>query len=173
MNLANKLTVLRVVLIPVFLLLLYLGFPGSHYAALAVFVIASATDFLDGHIARSRNMVTTFGKFLDPLADKMLVFAALLWFCAEGRFPVWAMALVAAREFAVSGLRMIAAGEGKVLAAAWSGKIKTASTMICIILMFFPVPPAVDWICTAVIVITTLYSGIEYFVKNKGVISFE
>lgn len=118
-------------------------------------------------------MVTTFGKFLDPLADKMLVFAALLWFCAAGRFPVWAMALVAAREFAVSGLRMIAASEGKVMAAAWSGKIKTASTMVCIILMFFPVPPLVDWICTLVIVLTTVYSGVEYFVKNRGVISFE
>ncbi|MCQ2452257.1 MAG: CDP-diacylglycerol--glycerol-3-phosphate 3-phosphatidyltransferase [Oscillospiraceae bacterium] len=173
MNLANKLTVMRVVLIPVFLLLLYLGFPGCSYFALAVFVIASLTDFLDGQIARRKNMVTTFGKFLDPLADKMLVFAALLWFCAAGRFPVWAMALVAAREFAVSGLRMIAASEGKVMAAAWSGKIKTASTMVCIILMFFPVPPLVDWICTLVIVLTTVYSGVEYFVKNRGVISFE
>ena len=173
MNLANRLTVLRVVLIPVFLVLLYLGFPGCRFCALAVFVIASLTDFLDGHIARSRNMVTTFGKFLDPLAHKMLVFAALLWFCGEGRFPVWAMAVIAAREFAVSGLRMIAAGEGKILAAAWSGKIKTAATMICIIVMFFPVPPVVDWICTAVIVITTVYSGVEYFVKNRGVITFD
>jgi len=170
MNLANKLTCLRVVLIPVFLLLLYLGFPGCTWCALAVFILASLTDYLDGHIARSRNLVTTFGKFLDPLADKMLVFAALLWFCAAGRFPVWAMALVAAREFAVSGLRMIAASEGKIMAAAWSGKIKTASTMVCIILMFFPVPSWVDWICTAVIVVTTIYSGVEYFVKNKGII---
>lgn len=173
MNLANKLTCLRVALIPVFLLLLYLGFPGSSWCALAVFILASVTDFLDGHIARSRNLVTTFGKFLDPLADKMLVFAALLWFCAAGRFPVWAMALVAAREFAVSGLRMIAASDGKIMAAAWSGKIKTASTMVCIILMFFPVPAVVDYICTAVIVITTVYSGIEYFAKNKGIIRLE
>ena len=170
MNLANKLTMLRVVLIPVFFIFLYLGLP---WCALAVFVIASLTDFLDGYIARSRNMVTTFGKFLDPLADKMLVFAALLWFCAQGRFPVWAMALVAAREFAVSGLRMIAAGEGKIMAAAWSGKIKTASTMVCIILMFFPLPAWLDWVYTAVIVITTVYSGVEYFVKNKGIITFE
>ena len=173
MNTANKLTLLRVVLIPVFLILLYCSFTGSGYCALGVFVIASLTDFLDGHIARSRNQVTTFGKFADPLADKMLVFAALIWFTAQGLFPVWAMVIVTAREFAVTGLRLVAAGEGRVIAAAKSGKVKTASTMVCIIVMFFPMPDVVYIVCTALIVLTTVYSGIEYFVKNKDVIAFE
>ena len=168
MTIANKLTILRVVLIPVFLILLYLHL---EYVALVVFIIASITDYVDGRLARSRNEVTTFGKFLDPLADKMLVFAALIWFCAEGRFPVWAMVIVASREFAVTGLRLIAVGAGRVIAAAWSGKIKTASTMVCIILLFLDLPQGFDILYTAVIVVTTLYSGIEYFVKNKDVIS--
>ena len=170
MNLANKLTVLRVILIPVFLVLLYLGLT---YIALAVFIIASVTDFVDGKIARSRNLVTDFGKFMDPLADKMLVFAALIWFTATGIFPAWALVIVAAREFAVSGLRMLAASSGKVIAAAWSGKIKTAATMVCIIVMFLPVWGWVYWGCTALIVITTVYSGVEYFAKNIGVLSLE
>ena len=170
MNLANKLTVLRVLLIPVFLILLYLGLT---YIALVVFVIAGITDYVDGNLARKRNIVTDFGKFMDPLADKMLVFAALIWFTATGIFPVWAMVVVAAREFAVSGLRMLAASSGKVIAAAWSGKIKTATTMVCIIIMFLPVWSWVYWVCTACIVITTVYSGIEYFVKNIGVLSLE
>ena len=170
MNLANKLTVLRVLLIPVFLVLLYLGLS---YIALAVFIIASVTDYIDGKIARGRNLVTDFGKFMDPLADKMLVFAALIWFTATGKFPVWAMVIVAAREFAVSGLRMLAASSGKVIAAAWSGKIKTAATMVCIIVMFFPLRNWGYWVCTALIVITTVYSGVEYFAKNIGVLSLE
>ena len=171
MNTANKLTILRIILIPVFLILLYCGFKGSDYIALAIFVIASFTDYLDGHIARSRNQVTNFGKFADPLADKMLVFAALIWFTAQGLFPAWAMVVVAAREFAVTGLRLVAVGEGRVIAAAKSGKIKTASTMVCIILMFMPIPMWVYYVCTAVIVITTVYSGVEYFIKNKDVIA--
>ena len=170
MNLANKLTVLRVLLIPVFLILLYLGF---NYIALAVFIIASITDYVDGQIARKNNLVTDFGKFMDPLADKILVFAALVWFTASGVFPAWALVIVAAREFAVSGLRMLAASSGKVIAAAWSGKIKTATTMVCIIIMFLPVWGWVYWVCTACIVITTIYSGVEYFAKNKSVISLE
>ncbi len=168
MTIANKLTILRVILIPVFLILLYWHL---EYVALVVFIIASITDYVDGRLARSRNEVTTFGKFLDPLADKMLVFAALIWFCAEGLFPVWAMVIVASREFAVTGLRLIAASSGKVIAAAWSGKIKTASTMACIILMFFKLQTGFYYVFTAVIVITTVYSGIEYFIKNKDVIS--
>lgn len=171
MNTANKLTILRIILIPVFMILLYCGFNGSNYIALAIFVIASLTDYLDGHIARSRNQVTNFGKFADPLADKMLVFAALIWFTAQGLFPAWAMVVVAAREFAVTGLRLVAVGEGRVIAAAKSGKIKTASTMVCIILMFMPIHMWLYYVCTAVIVITTVYSGVEYFIKNKDVIA--
>lgn len=168
MNIANKLTVLRVLLIPVFLILLYLDL---NYIALAVFIIASITDYVDGKLARERNLVTDFGKFMDPLADKILVFAALIWFTAIGVFPAWALVIVAAREFAVSGLRMLAASSGKVIAAAWSGKVKTATTMVCIIIMFLPLGNVVNTICTACIVVATVYSGIEYFVKNKGVLS--
>ena len=167
MNTANKLTILRIILIPVFLVLLYCGFKGSDYIALAIFVIASFTDYLDGHIARSRNQVTNFGKFADPLADKMLVFAALIWFTAQGLFPAWAMVVVAAREFAVTGLRLVAAPKGHVIAAAWSGKVKTASTMVGLILwLIFPVNALVGCIVSTVIVVTTVYSGVEYFIKN-------
>ena len=122
MNTANKLTMLRILMIPVFLVALYLDFPCNRYVALAVFILASATDFVDGHIARSRGLITDFGKFMDPLADKMLVMAAMLWFVEVGRMPAWTLLIVVVREFAVSGLRLIAADNGRVIAAAWSGK---------------------------------------------------
>ena len=167
MNLPNKLTVLRIVLILPFLLVLYLDVPGASYIALAIFIIASRTDLLDGKIARSRNLVTDFGKFADPLADKMLVVAAMLWFVENGQMPGWALLIVILREFAVSGLRMVASDQGRVIAAGWSGKVKTASTMVCIVLMFLPIPDLVNTLCVAVIVVTTLWSGVEYFVKNR------
>ena len=170
MNLPNKLTLLRILLIPVFMLVLYLGFPGADYVALAIFIAASFTDLLDGKIARKYNLVTDFGKFADPLADKMLTTAALLWFVENGQMPAWALLIVIVREFAVSGLRMIAADKGKVIAAGWSGKVKTASTMGCIILMFLPIPAVVNTVCVWIIAITTLYSGVEYFVQNKDAI---
>ena len=171
MNLPNKLTLLRILLIPVFMGVLYWGFPGANYVALAIFVVASLTDLLDGKIARARNLVTDFGKFADPLADKMLVTAAMLWFVERGQMPAWALLIVICREFAVSGLRMIASDKGRVIAAGWSGKVKTAATMLCVILMFLPIPPVVNTICVFVIVLTTLYSGVEYFAKNKDVIA--
>ena len=130
MNLPNKLTMLRIILTPVFLAVLYWGFPGADYAALAIFIIASVTDLLDGKIARKYNLVTDFGKFADPLADKILVVAAMLWFVERGRMPAWMVMIVITREFAVSGLRMIASDNGRVIAAGWSGKVKTASTMV-------------------------------------------
>ena len=167
MNLPNKLTVLRIVLILPFLLVLYLDVPGASYIALAIFIIASLTDLLDGKIARSRNLVTDFGKFADPLADKMLVVAAMLWFVENGQMPGWALLIVILREFAVSGLRMVASDQGRVIAAGWSGKVKTASTMVCIVLMFLPIPDLVNTLCVAVIVVTTLWSGVEYLVKNR------
>ena len=167
MNLPNKLTLLRIILIPIFMVVLYWGFPGATYVALAIFIIASLTDLLDGKIARSRNLVTDFGKFADPLADKMLVVAAMLWFVENGQMPGWALLIVILREFAVSGLRMVASDQGRVIAAGWSGKVKTASTMVCIVLMFLPIPDLVNTLCVAVIVVTTLWSGVEYFVKNR------
>jgi CDP-diacylglycerol--glycerol-3-phosphate 3-phosphatidyltransferase len=161
---------LRILLIPVFMVVLYMGFAGSAYVALAIFIVASLTDLLDGKIARKYNLVTDFGKFADPLADKMLTTAAMLWFVECGQMPAWALLIVIVREFAVSGLRMIAADKGKVIAAGWSGKVKTASTMGCIILMFLPIPAVVNTVCVWVIAITTLYSGVEYFVQNKDAI---
>ena len=156
MNLPNKLTLLRIILIPVFMGVLYWGAAAGSTAAtwiaLAVFIIASFTDLLDGKIARKYNLVTDFGKFADPLADKMLTTAAL-------------------REFAVSGLRMVASDKGRVIAAGWSGKVKTASTMVCIVLMFLPIPAILNTICVWVIALTTLYSGVEYFVQNKDIIA--
>ena len=172
MNLANKLTMFRVILIPVFLIVLYADFEYCKYAALVIFAVASFTDFLDGHIARSRNLVTDFGKFMDPLADKVLVMTAMIVFVAWGQMPAWVFAIVLARELAVSGLRMIAATDGKVIAAAWSGKIKTASTMVCIILMLLPIPQVLNTVCWIVILVTTVYSGLEYFIKNKHVIDW-
>ena len=171
MNTANKLTLLRVVMIPAFLLVLYLGVPGASYWALAIFVAASLTDTLDGYIARHYNQVTDFGKFMDPLADKCLVVAAMLWFVEIGQMPAWMLLIVICREFAVSGLRMIASDKGRVIAAGWSGKVKTASTMVCVVLMFLPIPPVVNTLCVWVITLTTLYSGVEYFVKNKDIIA--
>ncbi|WP_443664098.1 CDP-diacylglycerol--glycerol-3-phosphate 3-phosphatidyltransferase, partial [Dysosmobacter sp.] len=134
-------------------------------------IIASLTDMLDGKIARKYNLVTDFGKFADPLADKMLVTAAMLWFVEIGQMPAWALLIVIIREFAVSGLRMIASDKGRVIAAGWSGKVKTASTMVCIVVMFLPIPPVVNTICVWIIALTTLYSGVEYFAKNKDIIA--
>ena len=171
MNTANKLTILRVVMIPAFLLVLYLNVPYANYWALAIFAAASITDTLDGYIARHYNQITDFGKFMDPLADKCLVFAAMLWFVEVGQMPAWALLIVAVREFGVSGLRMVAADKGRVIAAGWSGKVKTAATMVCIILMLLPLPAIVSEICTAVIVLTTIYSGVEYFMKNADILA--
>ena len=172
MNTANKLTLARVVMIPLFLLVLYLQVPGANYWALAIFIVASLTDTLDGYIARHYNQTTDFGKFMDPLADKCLVTAAMLWFVEIGQMPGWALLIVIVREFGVSGLRMVAADKGRVIAAGWSGKVKTASTMVCICLMLL-VPRFVELsaICVAVIVLTTIWSGVEYFMKNLDVLS--
>lgn len=159
-------------MIPLFLVILYWGFPGSDYAALAVFILASLTDFADGYIARHCDQITDFGKFMDPLADKVLVVTAMLWFVQCGRLPAWAVAIVIFREFAVSGMRLIAAERGRVIAAGWSGKVKTASTMVGLCLMFLPLPGWVTTACVTVIVVTTLYSGIEYFVKNLDIMDW-
>lgn len=167
MNTANKLTLLRVFLIPVFLVVFYWGFPGSRYVALGIYAVACLTDLLDGYIARHYNQVSDFGKFADPLADKCLVMAALCCFVQSGEFYGWNLAVVLVREFAVSGMRLIAVEKGRVIAAGWSGKVKTASTMVglCAMMVF----PGVVWLnilVIAVIVGTTVYSGVEYFVKN-------
>ena len=173
MNTANKLTVLRVLIIPVFMAVLLLEVPGGRYIGLAIFILASITDTLDGYIARHYNQITDFGKFMDPLADKLLVFAAILIFIKWGQIPVWCAMIMLAREFAVTGLRLVAASSGTVIAAAKSGKIKTASSMVCICIMLTPLHAlglggvTLNALCVAVMVVTTVWSGIEYFVKNK------
>ena len=169
---ANKLTVLRIILVPVFMVLLYLG---QTYWALAVYIIACVSDFVDGKIARKYNQITDFGKFMDPLADKMLVLAAMCYFVEVGLIPGWVVAVVLLREFGVSGLRLLAVEQGIVIAAAWSGKIKTGVTMVALGVLilagqpWFPAPEVIAVVCWMLILITTLYSGIEYFAKNIGV----
>ena len=173
MNLANKITLARVVMIPIYMVTMYLSGGQSCiwlWISLGVFVIASITDFVDGHIARKKNQVSDFGKFLDPLADKLLVIAAMTMFTQWGIFPAWALMVVLTREFAVTGLRLIAVQKGVVIAAGWSGKVKTASTMVglCAMMAAYGIS-RFDWVHTVVlwiIVITTVYSGTEYFIQN-------
>ncbi len=170
MTLASKITMIRVAFIPVFMAFMYLGagVPGIWmWLSLAVFIIASITDYIDGQIARKRNQISDFGKFLDPLADKLLTIAAMVMFCEWGMMPAWALMIVLTREFAVTGLRLVAVGKGKVIAAGWSGKVKTASTMVGLcVWMAFPAPELIAGIVTGVIVVTTVYSGVEYFIQN-------
>ena len=174
MTTASKITLARVAMIPLYMVLMYLsgGQAGLWmWLALAVFIIASVTDFVDGYIARHYNQVSDFGKFMDPLADKLLTIAAMCCFCEWGKFPAWALMIVLTREFAVSGLRMVAGPKGKVIAAGKSGKFKTASTMVGLcVLMAFPGSVIVDWVVIAMIVITTVYSGVEYFIQNWNVL---
>lgn len=170
MTLATKFTLARVVMIPAYLATMYLSHGEAGlwmYASLGIFILASLTDTLDGYIARHYNQITDFGKFLDPLADKLLTLAAMCMFCQWGVFPAWALMVVLTREFAVSGLRMVASGKGNVIAAGWSGKVKTASTMVGLcVMMAVPGIPVLNWVVIAVIVGTTLYSGVEYFIQN-------
>lgn len=183
MNLPNKLTVFRIILIPIFILNLefnifkgeLFGFPVNMTIAAIIFAIASLTDFLDGQIARRQRLVTNFGKFADPLADKLLVMTALVYLTSFGLVPAWMTAVIVIRELAVTGLRtLIVENNGKVLAAAMPGKIKTFSQMFAIIFLFtnnfgisFPVGEILIWVA----VIFTVYSGIDYFWKNRDVFS--
>lgn len=183
MNLPNKLSLFRVVLVPVLVVLYYLGARENFisnpeifdYLLAPVFIIASLTDFLDGYLARKMNLVTVFGKFIDPLADKLIVMAALLILNDAGVLPVWITVVILSREFIVTGIRLVAVGDGKVIAASNLGKYKTASTMIGLILMLLaPVIPVFEVIGFWTIVVgmaLTVISGIDYFVKNKEIIT--
>lgn len=195
MNLANKLTMLRIILVPIFLIFIVVkGIPYGSIIATLIFIIASLTDQLDGYIARSRNEITNFGKFMDPLADKLLVTAALISLVEFNLIPGWATVVIIAREFAVSGLRTLAASEGKVIAASWWGKIKTVTQIIAILLLLFQVNiestaylsnivnnneivktffAYAPKIALIIAVLMTIVSGIDYFVKNKHVISMK
>ena len=177
MTTASKITLARVAMIPAYMVCMYLsgGQTGMWlWIALGIFIIASLTDYIDGQIARKCNQVSDFGKFLDPLADKLLTIACMCMFTEWGLMPAWALMIVLTREFGVTGLRLVAVQNGTVIAAGWSGKVKTASTMVgLIVAMAFP---GVGWVVNVVtwmIVITTVYSGVEYFVQNWGCLGLE
>ena len=174
MNLPNKLTVLRVIMIPFFVFFMLTDFAGaaSKYIALAIFCIASFTDFLDGYLARRDNLVTNFGKFMDPLADKLLVCSALICLIPQGKLETWIVLVIIAREFIISGFRLVASDNGIVIAASYWGKFKTVSHMSMIILLILDLPFL--WIVTAIVkwiaVVLTIVSLVDYVVKNKQVL---
>lgn len=194
MNLPNKITLCRIILIPFMMIVplfgiesKFLGINVGNLIELAIFLIASFTDYLDGHIARKNNLVTNFGKFLDPIADKLLVLTALMMFVEAGKLPAWIPVVIAAREFMVSGIRMLAAGEGNVIAASMLGKIKTVSQTVAISLAFVDnnsfmaftskclcLPELILNILMSlamiVSVVATIWSGVDYFVKSKDVV---
>jgi len=177
MNIANKLTLLRVLLIPVFMFFLLSDIENGTFIALIVFVVASFTDFLDGYLARKLNLVTNFGKFVDPLADKLLVTSAFLCFIKLDKISVWIVFVILAREFIVSIFRAVAAADGIVIAASYFGKFKTVTQMIAIILILMnnypfsvigiPMDLIMVYLCTAF----TIISGVDYIYKNKNVLN--
>jgi CDP-diacylglycerol--glycerol-3-phosphate 3-phosphatidyltransferase len=180
MNLANKLTMIRIFLVPIFLIFIAAkGIPYGRELATIIFILASLTDKLDGYIARSRNQITNFGKFMDPLADKLLVTAALVSLVELQIVHAWVAMIIIAREFAVSGLRTVAASEGKVIAASWWGKIKTVIQIVAIIGALLnltyvnPILKTLTDVSMGAAVIITIISGIDYFAKNKGAIRID
>ena len=178
MNLPNKLTVLRVIMVPffVFFMLTDVGGPANKWIALILFCVASLTDMLDGKIARKYNLVTNFGKFMDPLADKLLVCSAMICMIEMGKLPAWIVIVIIAREFIISGFRLIAAENGVVIAANYWGKFKTVSQMVMIILLilnFGGVFEILTQIFVWVSLALTVISLITYIVQNKNVISMQ
>lgn len=176
MNLPNKLTVLRVIMVPFFvavMLIPSLGGAANKYIALALFCVASFTDFLDGYLARRDNLVTNFGKFMDPLADKLLVCSALICLIPQGKLETWIVLVIIAREFIISGFRLVASDNGIVIAASYWGKFKTVSHMTMIILLILDLPFL--WIVTEIVkwiaVVLTIVSLVDYVWKNKQVLT--
>ncbi len=173
MNLPNKLTMFRVILIPVFIIVLMAGIfsePLNRYIGVAVFCIASFTDYLDGNIARKYNLVTNFGKFMDPLADKLLVSSALICMIELGMLPAWIVIIIISREFIITGFRLIAVENGVVIAASWWGKIKTVMQMAMIIVVMLGSNDLIGMVLIALATIFTVISGVDYIVKNIGVL---
>lgn len=179
MNLANKITLFRVFLVPVFLIMLYSNVENNVTLAGVIFIIASLTDVLDGHIARSRNLVTDFGKFVDPLADKVLASAALIALVDMGKISGWIVIIIIAREFTVTGFRVLAASKGVTIAASPWGKVKTITQLIAIILFLFDNLPfsyiglRADVIMIYAALFFTVVSGIDYIVKNNNIIDIK
>lgn len=188
MNIANRLTIARIVMIPLFLLMMcfpkdtlgmvnvfHSNLSVSWVLAMIIFTIASITDFLDGYLARKYHLITNFGKFADPLADKLLVMTAFITLVGASVIPMWIVAVIVCRELAVTGLRLLLVNDGEVLAAAWPGKVKTATQMLAIIFLLiddFPLkglPFSIGTILLYVCLVATVYSGVDYFIKNKHV----
>ncbi|MBO0479937.1 CDP-diacylglycerol--glycerol-3-phosphate 3-phosphatidyltransferase [Vagococcus fluvialis] len=187
MNLPNQLTVLRILMIPIFMIvalvplnwgsldIMGVNLEVTQLVAAIIFAVASITDWLDGKIARKHNLVTNFGKFADPLADKMLVMTAFIVLVEQGKAAAWIVAIIVCRELAVTGLRLLLVEDGEVMAAAWPGKIKTATQMVAIILLLINNVPfaamnfPLDQIMLYTCLIFTIYSGVDYFAKNKHV----
>ncbi len=172
MNLPNKLTIFRVILIPFFVVLLLFDLTAyDKWIALAIFIVASLTDFLDGHIARKYNLVTNFGKFMDPLADKLLVCSAMICLVELSRIPAWVVIIIIAREFIISGFRLVASDNGVVIAASYWGKFKTVFqiVMICLMIADLPSLALVTQIVMWVAVVLTVVSLVDYLLKNKDV----
>lgn len=177
MNLPNKLTVSRVIMIPFFLIFLLSGWiaqPFDRYLALVIFIAASITDTLDGHIARSRNLITNFGKFMDPLADKLLVSAAMISMVELKELPAWIVVIIISREFIITGFRLLAVESGLVIAASWWGKIKTVTQMLMIIYLLLGfhgfIFDTIKALLVTLAVVFTIISGVDYIVKNKDVL---
>ena len=176
MNVPNRLTILRVAMIPLFVIaMLWQQLPYSDYIAGGLFIAACITDFFDGYLARKYNQVTTFGKFMDPLADKLLVCAALICFLADPQtnMPAWVVIIIISREFIISGFRLVAADNGIVIAASYWGKFKTTFQMIAVILMIFNIPAlkTVTFIMLAAAVVLTIVSLVDYVAKNVEVLT--
>ena len=173
MNLPNKLTLLRILLIPVFIIIMMSNITNHYLIACLIFIIASIIDALDGYIARKNNLVTDFGKFMDPLADKLLVISALICMIESNLVAGWMVIIIVARELTVSILRAIAAADGKVIAASGGGKIKTISQMLAIIILLFGANSSnnlllqIGTIFMLIATIFTLYSGTDYLYKNR------
>ncbi|ADG82291.1 CDP-diacylglycerol/glycerol-3-phosphate 3-phosphatidyltransferase [Thermincola ferriacetica] len=175
MNLANRLTLARIILVPVFLLILSIKVKYGQYIAAGVFILAASTDGLDGYIARKRNQVTRLGKFMDPLADKLMVSAALISLVELRMISAWVAFIIIAREFAVTGLRAVVAADGVVISASWLGKIKTVSQIIAIVFLFihdFPfnllkLNVSIGRLAMGVAVFFTVWSGLDYFRRAR------
>ena len=176
MNLPNRLTVLRVCMVPVFVVfMLWNGFGSSaKYVAAVIFILASMTDWLDGYLARKNNLVTDFGKFMDPIADKLLVCSAMICLVEKGALPAWIVIIIIGREFIISGFRLVASDKGVVIAASYWGKFKTVSQMLMVILLildlggvFHTIAQVLMWIA----LVLTVVSLVDYMVKNRSVLS--
>ena len=175
MNIANKLTVLRLALVPIFVVLMLIGTQATTILGAIVFTIASFTDFLDGHLARKYNLVTTFGKFLDPLADKVLTISGFIILVEQNIIPAWGVIVIVARELAITGFRIIAASEDITIAASPFGKLKTITQLASLIALLFspPIPQGIGVFIFYIAVILRFLTGIDFSIKNKTVLALE